>query len=200
MTARSPGNRDAPSSRSSGDRTARGSRPTRTLRRCRSRRGGRPRAASSPAPPRSWDRAWPSARRRRPRTPRAPASRSVRTEAFWSSSDPSPWTPHPGPLTLDPSSWTPHRGPLTLPSPQRGEGGSLVHDRAAVDVQRLAGNVARLLGGQEDCGVADVLRRLLPLHRDDVAHPLVEHLPRGHALEGGVGVGDELGQLLPERG
>src|SRR6185503_160066 len=75
-----------------------------------------------------------------------------------------------------------------------------VHDAAAVHHQRLAGDVTGVVRGQEDGGVADVLRRLLALHGHDVAHALVEHLARRHALEGRVGVGDVLGQLLPELG
>src|SRR5262245_13309383 len=45
---------------------------------------------------------------------------------------------------------------------------ALLHDHPAVDVQRLAGDVARLVGGKEDRGPADVLGRLLALHRRDV--------------------------------
>src|SRR5206468_12648489 len=71
---------------------------------------------------------------------------------------------------------------------------ALLHHHAAVDVQRLAGDVARLVGGEKYGGPADVLRRLLALHRRDIAHSLVEHLPRRHPLEGGVRLGEMGGE------
>src|SRR5881409_1301779 len=50
----------------------------------------------------------------------------------------------------------------------------LPHDTAAIDHQRLPRDISRLVGREEHGGIADVLRRLLALHRHNVAHPLVE--------------------------
>src|SRR5712692_3676598 len=72
----------------------------------------------------------------------------------------------------------------------------LVHHGATVHVERLPGDVPRLVRGQEHRRPADVLGRLLPLHRDEVGHALVEDLARRHALERRVGVGDVLRQPL----
>src|SRR5437762_1873427 len=53
------------------------------------------------------------------------------------------------------------------------------HHASTIHHQRLACDVAGLVGGQEHRGVADVLRRLLALHGDDVGHALLEDLARG---------------------
>src|SRR5438128_6593496 len=86
------------------------------------------------------------------------------------------------------------------PQPRDGLQLALLHDHATVDVQRLAGDVARLVRGEEHGSPADVLGGLLALHRRDVAHALVEHLARRHALEGGIRLGQVGGELLPEVG
>src|SRR5213083_3696351 len=65
---------------------------------------------------------------------------------------------------------------------------ALPHDTAAIDHERLARDVSRLVGGEEHRGRADVLRLLLTLHRHDVGDALLEHLARGHALERRVGL------------
>src|SRR3989441_269156 len=85
--------------------------------------------------------------------------------------------------------------PLSTPPRTRG---ALLHHHAAVDVQRLTGDVACFVGSEKDGGPADVLGGLLPLHRRDVADALVEHLARRHAFEGGVRLGEVGGELLPE--
>src|SRR3989442_7094715 len=95
------------------------------------------------------------------------------------------------------------RPPLDSPAYTRGGranslGGASLHDHAAVDVEGLAGDVARFVGGEEDGGPTDDLVRLLALHRAAIGHALVEHLARRHALERRVGLGDVRGQLLPE--
>src|SRR5439155_19626357 len=87
------------------------------------------------------------------------------------------------------------RPPLDSPAYTRGAG-SLHHD-AAVDVQGLAGDVARIAVRDEDGGPADVLGGLLALHRRDGGHALVEDLTRRHALEGRVRLRQVGGELLP---
>src|SRR6266436_7196497 len=74
------------------------------------------------------------------------------------------------------------RPPLDSPAYTRGGGLrlALLHHHAAVDIQRLAGDVARLVRGEEHGGPADVLGGLLALHRRDVADALVEYLARRH--------------------
>src|SRR5205807_350532 len=67
---------------------------------------------------------------------------------------------------------------------------ALPHHASTIDHQRLARDVASFLGGEEHGGVADVIGRLLALHRDDVGDALLEHLTRRHPREGGVGGGD----------
>src|SRR5437667_8636976 len=64
------------------------------------------------------------------------------------------------------------RPPLDSPANTRG-GVALLHHDAAVDVEGLAGDVARLVGGEKDRGPADVLGRLLALHWRDVGDALV---------------------------
>src|SRR5688572_17637476 len=54
------------------------------------------------------------------------------------------------------------------------------HHAATVHHERLAGDVARLVGGKKDRRIPDILRRLLALHGDDVVHTLLEHLAGGH--------------------
>src|SRR5213078_889703 len=72
------------------------------------------------------------------------------------------------------------------------------HDASAIDHERLARDIPRLLGGEKDRRRADVLRLLLASHRHDVGDTLLEHLPRRHALERRVGLRDVGGELLPE--
>src|SRR5262245_16209830 len=67
---------------------------------------------------------------------------------------------------------------------------ALPHHAAAVDVEGLARDEPRLVGGKEHGGPSDIVRRLLAFHGNDVRHPLLEDLPRRHTLEGGVGLGD----------
>src|SRR5262249_7458064 len=93
---------------------------------------------------------------------------------------------------------------LDSPAYTRGSGvlrrGDSLHYDAAVDVEGLARDVARFVGGEEDGGPADVLGGLLALHRRDVGHALVEHLARRHALEGRIRHGQERGERLSELG
>src|SRR2546429_598711 len=57
----------------------------------------------------------------------------------------------------------------------------LPSDASSVDIQRLAGDVARFVGRQEGRGVADVVGGLFAFHGDDVGDAFVEDLAWGHA-------------------
>ena len=75
-----------------------------------------------------------------------------------------------------------------------------VQDHAAADVYRLAGDVARFVGSEKGDHVADVLRRLFPLHRRRVGDEQVEHLAGTFAGIGGIYLGDLRCQCVPEVG
>src|SRR5206468_4261009 len=145
----------------------------------------RPSAAHLALPPRSFHRS--------PRRPSA-AHLALPPRSFHRS----PRRPSAAHLALPPRSF--HRSPrrpsaahLALPprsfhrSPRRPSAAHLALPRHAstIDHQRLAGDVASFLGGEEHGGVADVIGRLLALHRDDVGDALLEHLARRHPREGG---------------
>src|SRR5438552_18494075 len=88
-------------------------------------------------------------------------------------------------------------GPLS--SARRQPVAGSPRDASSVDVERLAGDVARLVGREKERRVADVVGGLLAFHGDDVGHALLEHLTRANAGKGGIGGRDVRGELLPER-